>query len=191
MGAPRQSVAQGPPHEGWIVNLAGFLERILPSKGKYIARLFLRQAALYIENEALRASIDAKVKGQICDGKQDPAIVIAHSLGTVVAYRILADKAQKTRDVVQFITLGSPLSLRMFKNILPPRGTMPNPPLKKWLNGRHKDDFVTLGRAITEDSIGFTGVTDEVAILNDEDDKHSITHYLSSPSIAKVIHAAL
>jgi hypothetical protein len=190
-GVPVEAVQQGAPHEGWIISLAGILERILPTKGKYIARLFLKQAALYVENEGLRESIDAKVKTQIISGKQDPAIVIAHSLGTVVAYRLLANQMQSGRDVPLFLTLGSPLSVKMFKKILPPRGSLPTPPIKNWLNGRHREDFVTLGRAITEESIGFAGVTDEVDIVNDVDDKHSIKHYLASPDIARAVHAAL
>lgn len=190
-GIPVTAIEQGAPHEGWIISLAGILEKILPTKGKYIARLFLKQAALYIENEGLRDSIDAKVKTQILDGKSDPTIVIAHSLGTVVSYRILANKKQNTRNVPLFVTLGSPLGVAMFKKILPPAGEMPRPPLTTWLNGRHKDDFVTMGRAITADSVGFSDVGDETTIVNDVDDKHSIKHYLSSPSIAGVIHAAL
>lgn len=190
-GVPIEAVEQGVPHEGWVVALGGLLERILPTKGKYMARLFLRQASLYIENEGLRDKIDALVKSQICDNKDDPAVVVAHSLGTVVSYRILGHIAQGGRNVPLYVTLGSPLAVGMFRPLLPPRGTLPNPPLGKWLNGRHKEDFVTLGRAITKAAIGFDGVIDETDIVNDEDDKHSIRHYLMSPEIARAIYNAL
>jgi hypothetical protein len=46
-------VAQGVPHEGWIVNFASVLERILPDKGKLMAHLFLRQAVTYINDKVL------------------------------------------------------------------------------------------------------------------------------------------
>lgn len=188
---PLDAVEMGIPHEGWVVALGGLLERILPTKGKYMARLFLRQASFYIENEALREKIDALVKAQICDDKQDPAVVVAHSLGTVVGYRILSHHGQADRNVPLFVTLGSPLAARMFKSLLPPRGSLPNPPLGKWLNGRHREDFVTLGRAIDKAAIGFDGVIDDIAIVNDGDDKHSIRHYLMSPTIARAIYDAL
>jgi hypothetical protein len=191
MGVPADAVAQGVPHEGWIVSFASILERILPTKGKLIARLFLHQAVTYINDKVLAAQIDRKVASSIFDGKLDPVIVIAHSLGTVVSYRVLASASSARRDVPLFVTLGSPLSVRMFKSILPARGSMPTPPIGNWFNGRHKEDFVTLGRAITEQSIGFPGVKDSTKIADENPDRHSIVQYLSSPAVAKTIYEHL
>ena len=191
MGLPAEAVAQGVPHEGWIVNFASVLEQILPTKGKLMARLFLRQAVSYVNDKVLAAQIDTKVVSAIFDGKPDPVIVVAHSLGTVVSYRILASANSAQRDVPLFVTLGSPLSVRMFKSILPPRGSIPSPPIGRWFNARHKDDFVTLGRAINEQSIGFQGVQDSTEIVGNDPDRHSIAQYLSSPAVAKTIHEHL
>jgi hypothetical protein len=191
MGLPAEAVAQAIPHERWVVSFAAVLERILPTKGKPIGRLFLRQAIIYINDIALAAQIDRKVASSIFDGKPDPVIVVAHSLGTVVSYRVLASASSARRDVPLFVTLGSPLSLRMFKSILPPRGSMPDPPIRGWFNGRHRDDFVTLGHAITRRSIGFEGVQDSTEIVGDDPDRHSIVQYLSSPAIAKAIYERL
>jgi hypothetical protein len=55
-------------------------------------------------------------------------------------------------------------------------------------NARHKEDFVMLGRAIDEQSIGFQGVQDNAEIVGKDPDRHSITRYLSSPAVAKTIH---
>jgi hypothetical protein len=191
MGLPSEAVAQGVPHEGWIVNFASLLERILPSKGKVMAHLFLRQAAIYANDKVLAARIDKKVASSLFDGKPDPVIVVSHSLGTVVSYRVLASPSSASRQVSLFVTLGSPLSLRMFKSILPPRGSIPTPPIGRWFNGRNKEDFVTLGRAISTQSIGFPGVVDCAEIVGDDPDRHSIVQYLSSPAVAKVIHEYL
>ncbi|TKB71200.1 MAG: hypothetical protein E8D46_17690 [Nitrospira sp.] len=191
LGLPAEAVAQGAPHEGWIVGFASVLERVLPTKGKLMARLFLRQAVTYINDRALAAQIDRKVSSQIFGAKSDPVIVIAHSLGTVVSYRILASGAAAGRQVPLFVTLGSPLSVRMFKSILPARSSIPNPPIGRWFNGRHKEDFVTLGRAITQQSIGFPDVVDQTDIVNKDDDKHTIIHYLASPSVAREIYAQI
>jgi hypothetical protein len=191
MGLPAEAVAQGVPHEGWIVSFAAALERIIPSKGKLMARLFLRQAVTYINDKVLAAQIDIRVASAIFENKRDPVIVIAHSLGTVVSYRVLASENLTQRDVPLLVTLGSPLSVRMFKSILPARGSIPTPPIGHWLNARHKDDFVTLGRAINEESIGFQGVQDSTEIVGDDPDRHSIVQYLSSPAVAKTIHDLL
>ena len=191
MGLPSDAVDQGVPHVGWIVRFASVLENILPSKGKYMAGLFLHQAIVYINDKALAQKIDMKVSSALFQDKADPVIIIAHSLGTVVSYRILASATAGARQVPLFVTLGSPLSVRMFKSILPARGAIPNPPIGAWFNGRDKEDFVTLGRAITQLSIGFSGITDCSDIVGDDTDRHSILRYLSSPAVAKVIHERL
>ncbi len=191
LGLPAEAVEQGVPHVGWIVNFASVLERVLPIKGKLVARLFLRQAVTYINDKVLAAQIDRKVGAAIFDGKPDPVIVVAHSLGTVVSYRVLANARFERRDVPLYVTLGSPLSVRMFKSILPVRGSMPTPPIGSWFNCRHKDDFVTLGRGIIAQSIGFDGVEDSTEIADGDPDRHSIVQYLSSPAVAKIIHARL
>lgn len=191
MNLPPEAVEQGIPHEGWIIGFASALERILPTKGKLLARVFLRQAMTYINDKVLAAQIERKVGAAIFDGKRDPVIVIAHSLGTVVSYRILAGTSAAQRDVPLFVTLGSPLSVRMFKSILPARGSIPRPPIGTWFNARHQDDFVTLGRAIQAQSIGFEGVLDCTAIDGADPDRHSIVQYLSSPAVAKKIHDCL
>jgi len=191
MGLPAEAVAQGIPHEGWIVSFASVLERVLPTKGKLIARLFLSQAVTYINDKVLAAKIHEKVASAIFDGRADPIVIVAHSLGTVVSYRVLADERFRLRDVPLFVTLGSPLSVRMFKPILPARGSIPEPPIGSWFNCRHKDDFVTLGRAINEQSIGFPGVLDSTEVVGDDPDRHSIAQYLSSPAVARRIHDCL
>lgn len=39
-GIPPEAVAQGVPHEGWVIAFAKVLERLLPTKGKYVASCF-------------------------------------------------------------------------------------------------------------------------------------------------------
>ena len=190
-GLPREAVEQGVPHEGWVIAFAQILERVLPTKGKYIAKLFLKQASTYIGDPALAAKIDGMVTDQVFTNLPDPTIVIAHSLGSVVSYRLLANKGFTSRDFPLYVTVGSPLSVEMFRPILPKRGLMPTPPIAHWINGRNKEDFVTLGRAITKKSIGYDGVDDITDIIDNKDDRHDITAYLSSPKIAKAIYDAI
>lgn len=188
---PLEAVEQGIPHEGWVIAFADLLEKILPDKGLNIAELFLRQAAVYVSDKVLATKIDNKVRSDIFGERPDPTVVVAHSLGTVVTYRLLASAEQQARNVPLFVTLGSPLSVNIMKPILPAKGAMPKPPIGQWVNGRRKDDFVTLGKPIVKASIGFDGVIDEIHIDNDESDKHSIAHYLGSPSISARVYNAL
>ncbi|MER9971339.1 hypothetical protein [Mesorhizobium sp. M0060] len=190
-GIPLEAVAQGVPHEGWVIAFARVLERLLPTKGKYVARLFLRQAAIYIGDPVLAAKIERIVTKQVFTGKQDPSIVIGHSLGSVVSYRMLAGQALAGRSLPLFVTVGSPLSVDMFRPILPKRGRLPSPPVARWVNGRNKEDFVTMGKAITKKSIGFEGVEDVTDIIDNEDDRHDISAYLRSPKISRAIFDAV
>ena len=191
LGVEPEVVAQGIPFQGAIVKFASVLERALPTKGKILSRVLLAQAIRYINDEALAAAVDRDVRRQIFDGKGDPVIVVSHSLGTVVSYRLLAADSQAQRKVPLFVTLGSPLSVRMFRSILPARGSLPTPPIGEWLNARNAEDFVTLGRPIDADSIGFGGVIDHPDVQSDALNVHNIRDYLRDPVVAKKIYGAL
>lgn len=191
LGIEPEVVAQGIPFQGAIVKFASVLERALPTKGKIISRVLLAQAIRYINDEALAAAVDRDVRKQVFDGKPDPVIVIAHSLGTVVSYRLLAGAQQAQRNVPLFVTLGSPLSVRMFRSVLPPRGAMPSPPIGSWLNGRNSEDFVTLGRRIDTESIGFDGVIDHPDVRSSLLNVHDVREYLRDPVVARAIYDAL
>jgi hypothetical protein len=190
-GLPQEAVAQGVPHEAWVIAFAKALESVLPTKGKYIAKLFLRQAAIYISDPVLAEKIADTVSKQVFNDKSDPMVVVSHSLGSVVGYRLLASDQFAERNVPLFITVGSPLSVDMFKPILPKRGSFPKPPIVRWLNGRNQHDFVTLGKSITKKSIGFDGIEDEVDVVDNPSDRHDIRAYLRSEKIARAIHRAL
>jgi pimeloyl-ACP methyl ester carboxylesterase len=56
--------------------------------------------------------VDAKVRPALEAG---PCIVVAHSLGTVVAFKLLR---AHTQDVPLFVTLGSPLGLTSVQSAL-------------------------------------------------------------------------
>ncbi|MCV9946610.1 hypothetical protein [Rhizobium sp. BT-175] len=190
-GIPQEAIAQGVPHEGWVIAFATALERVLPTKGRYVSKLLLRQAAVYIGDPVLAAKIDDTVFKQVFKGKPDPMVVVGHSLGSVVGYRLLASDPFAERNVPLLATLGSPLSVDMFKPILPKLGSFPRPPITRWINGRNLHDFVTLGKSITKKSIGFDGVEDEIQILDNPDDRHDIRSYLRSAKIARAVHDAV
>ena len=174
-----------------MIALATGLERILPTKGKYIAHLFLKQAAVYLDNKAVTLKIDSLVRSQIFPpGAVQQSIIIAHSLGTVIAYRLLLNGPPSDLEVPLFVTLGSPLGVEIVKKRLSPRTTFPKPPIARWINAVCKDDFVTLNRQLDSSRVGYPGVELE-SVVNDEDDKHAIVPYLRCQPVASAIWAAL
>jgi hypothetical protein len=190
MGVDINAVEAGLPYEGWFIALGGALERALPSKGKYLVRIFLRQAAVYIERKGVQNQIKNIIR-PLLFGDERQAVVVAHSLGTVISYELLTEDQSATCGVPLFCTLGSPLAVAIVANYVGKRHQFPKPPIQRWVNGLHRNDFVTLGRRLNSLNIGFEGIENDEMIVNDGEDKHDIRAYLSSPSIAAAIHSAL
>ncbi len=186
------AIEQGAPHEAWVIGIASVLESLLPDKGKYIAARFLRQAAVYIERKGVQNAIKALVRKQVFQGDPDePAVVIAHSLGTVVSYELLTQEPAAINSVRLFCTLGSPLAVRIICNYIGKRSEFPRPPIVNWFNAHQRNDFVTMGRGLSKGVLGFDGIDDFGNVVNDEDDKHCVLAYLRDQTVARRIHNVL
>lgn len=189
-GVEIRALQAGVPHVSWVIGLSRALEGILPSKGKYLARLFLRQAAIYLDRAGVQSRIKNIVRPHLFNGA-GPSVIVAHSLGTVISYELLTEKATAPNSVPLFCTLGSPLAVSIVADHVGKRSQFPNPPIQRWLNGYHANDFVTLGRSLEAAVLGFGGIENENSIVNDGEDKHDILAYLGTPGIAAAIHGAL
>ena len=184
------TIEAGVPHEKWVIVFSRALENVLPARGKYIARRFLRQAAVYIERAGVQRRIKDIVRASMFSD-DNAMVVVAHSLGTVIGYELLVESNHPGQPTPLFCTLGSPLAVRIVSNYLGKRARFPRPPVGRWINGLHLQDFVTLGRELGRSSMGFDGIENDTTVVNDQDDKHDIRAYLSTPSIAKAVHSAL
>lgn len=175
---------------GVIVRIARAIASALPGNGKYLARLFLKQAAVYIDREGLRAQIHHTVSEQVFAKRPAPTVVIGHSLGTVVGFNVLCgqDFGNQNLRVPLFITLGSPLGIDMMDKVVPPFGTFPTPPIEAWFNGFRKDDFVPLDTSLKKQTIGFDGIENHRTKMIDGVDPHSIEGYLRDKAVATKLH---
>jgi len=188
-GIDVSAVEAGLPHEAWLIATSRALENILPTRGKYLARVFLRQAAIYIERKGVQNRIKKIVRDRMFED-DSPIVVVAHSLGTVIAYELLKEQAASRTEVPLFCTLGSPLAVRIVANYVGRGLNFPMPPIRKWINGAQRDDFVTLGRILQKATIGFDGI-ENIDTNSGNPDKHDIVAYLGDQSISRAIHAAL
>lgn len=119
-----------------------------------------------------------------------PTVVVAHSLGTVVAYNLLRRDGQAQRwQVPLFVTLGSPLAVKAIRAALAP---IDHPACAAaWFNAMDERDVVAL-YPLTSDRFDV-----EPAILNKTDvqnhtaNRHGISGYLDDAEVARRIHAAL
>ena len=81
----------------------GGLEGLAKLIGQATLDRMLDQAGRYFAEPEIRAAVQKRVSAQITD---DTEVVLAHSLGTVVAYEVLAAMDE---PVVHLVTMGSPL----------------------------------------------------------------------------------
>jgi hypothetical protein len=128
-------------------------------------------------DERIRARVGAVLTGE-------PSVVVAHSLGSVVALELLAEH---TGSVPLLVTIGSPLAVR---TVVLPR-LRPHPPrtpdcVGQWLNFWDRDDVIA-ARPILENVVS----ANEAGVLPrsrrvDSDGLwvHTATKYLSQSDVA-------
>ena len=147
----------------------------------------LAQVARYLSRSALLdAQIRARVQESVGEG---PAIVVAHSLGTIVALETLHEYAS---SVPLFVTLGSPLGMR---TVVWPR-LFPQPPstpagVGRWLNFWDRDDIIVARRQLDVRANAQGVVPMSERIDSDGVWIHTATKYLAQPGVAGPIAEAL
>jgi hypothetical protein len=164
------------------------LEKISPVHGTWVMKI-LKQAYVYVKNSGAAESVDAIVGPAL--EKPGPMVIVAHSLGTVVTFKLLRQLATKgtALDVPLFVTVGSPLSLMAIQTAIGPAFARPAG-VKTWLNALDPDDFITLGKPLDEINFG-TGITNIVDIENDHEDAHFIGGYLGDKRVASAVAKAV
>lgn len=115
----------------------------------------LAQVSRYLargESDASGVTLDARIRRRLHEALGDePAVVVAHSLGTVVALEALHGHPER---VPLLVTLGSPLSMR---TVVRPR-LLPQPPstpgtVERWLNFWDKDDIIAVRPHLERDIV--------------------------------------
>jgi pimeloyl-ACP methyl ester carboxylesterase len=111
-----------------------------------------------------------------------PVILVAHSLGAVVAYDYLSSRPDSA-VVQRFVTLGSPLGAPGLRNLLiggDSTDVLAKPAgVKEWVNVRHADDNLAVPVPVARDT-----VVDRPA---DEPDPHELVGYLRGKLVAREI----
>lgn len=147
----------------------------------------LKQVTGYLREPEVRKAAREAVVEAVCE---DTRIIIAHSLGTVVAYEALHANVGNPRwsNVRTFITLGSPLGIQnlIFDALVPPpsggRGHWP-PGVTSWTNISDDGDIVALAKQLAplfgDDLI-------DVAVHNGAT-AHDVSSYLTAHETGQAI----
>ena len=142
----------------------------------------LRDVFVYTTSPPVRTAVNKIVLDQIDDR---PMVVVAHSLGTVVAYDILRDATAP--QVPLLVTVGSPLGIPAIRREM---GRVLHPlTVDRWLNGFDTRDVVAL-YPLDADSFDVTPPIENLADLrNQTGNRHGIAGYLDKPGIAGPVAA--
>jgi hypothetical protein len=181
------AVDQGFPMSRRINALVSLIERISPFRGDLVVRL-LDQAHAYLNKPRATLAVDALVRPYIEAG---PMVLVTHSLGTVVSFKLLRQLAAvgNPAQVPLYVTLGSPLTLSTVQRSLGPSFATPAG-INRWINSRDPDDFISLNRGLGAPLFS-TSIENISDFENPGSDAHAIPGYLSHPPVAKAIARAL
>ncbi|MEU3570968.1 hypothetical protein AB0E96_21475 [Kitasatospora sp. NPDC036755] len=149
----------------------------------------LKQLTRYLEDERIREAAQARVAARI---GPETRVVVAHSLGSVVAYETLCQEDHPDRDVRMLVTLGSPLGMgalvldRLRPRPVDRKARWPKA-LRSWTNIADATDIVA---AVRELRPAFGPRVTDVPV-NNGSHMHDATHYLTAVETGRAVTAGL
>lgn len=148
---------------------------------------FAKEVHQYLNFPACRKAVRDAVTAEICT--YSPNIIIAHSLGSVVAYEALSGYPGKDISVDLLLTIGSPLAMPgvIFERLEPVpkdgRGQCP-PNVNRWVNIADPGDFIAIPRWL---HLRFDGVGGDLEAPIGTFDFHRVSGYLACSATAGLL----
>lgn len=170
-----------------LVGLLRVIEKISPAKGSLLLRV-IRQGHTYLSSPGAAKAVDDIVQPLL---QRSPQVLITHSLGTVIAFKLLREMEAKGTEVriPLLITMGSPLGLDAFKAKL---GAPRRKPafVKKWINFYDPSDFVALGKPLNEGNFAIN-IDNDGTVDNKTFNAHGIIGYLPHKGVINALNDVL
>jgi hypothetical protein len=169
----------------WVHSIANFLDKHFLDVSEFTIEKFLTDVYLYVNSSKVSKAINKIVEDMLTD---EPTIVISHSLGTVVAYKVVMDNLAKL-NIQQFITVGSPLGISAISSKL---GIPENPAGDDgWYNAYDERDIVALNPLDDRYFPADPEIDNYNGVKNKTDNRHGIIGYLNDRKVAAKIAKAL
>jgi hypothetical protein len=122
----------------------------------------------------------------------EPVIVVSHSLGTIVAYDVLAS-FKGSREIPLWVTLGSPLGIGNVQKRLNGGESKPPVPVPAgvaaWHNYADPHDVVALEQTLS-DEFSPLGFVKDATVENEAFLNHDLTGYLHVDAVRTVIRTS-
>jgi hypothetical protein len=181
----KEAIERGPQNWRFVLAMLRALDQT--PLGARVIDDITRDVWVYLTFGGVRSKIDAVVNKAISN---EPSIVIAHSLGTIVAYNILSKRSADAPEIPLFLTLGSPLGIRAITAQL--HSPLANPPgVRRWVNARDPRDVVALHPLDSAHFDILPRIEDFSNVDNFTDNRHSIEGYLADQFVSRCINDAL
>jgi hypothetical protein len=193
--AGEEVVHRGPLNWEWTQSILKAVDRYVPHGSGASIALFTHDVYKYLKNPAIRQEIDDGVSAAITPDVE--TVVVAHSLGTVVAYNLLRQRGVRLGwKVPLFVTVGSPLAITLIRDSLrrfaPPIQCPQCAP--RWFNAMDQRDVVALYPLVPTqfplDPVN-PAIENKRDVRNNTTNRHGIGGYLNDKEVAKRIYDAL
>jgi hypothetical protein len=135
----------------------------------------------------------APVRQSLLNGPA-PGVIVAHSLGTIILYDVLSERAFSGFNVALLVTVGCPLGIGNVQDRLRDRAGRPNPvpgAVKAWANFADRWDPVALDRTLRDEFSPPTNFAKDESVNNPAGNNHDLTGYLSIGVVRSSIVAAV
>ncbi len=175
----------------WVQTGLAILDRLVPGASAASVAYTAGDVAQYLKNERVHTEIDAVVAAAFDECTlADRVVVVAHSLGSVIGYKLLAHGGLlPDRSIAAFVTLGSPLGVTAIRNAVSP---LVHPgAVDSWLNAYDPRDVVALYPLDHRHFAVSPPILDHGAVDNRSPNHHRVEGYLEDPVVALTIHEAL
>lgn len=184
---PAQVKERGPLNWPWVRAILKVIDRKVPFGSSTAIALFTRDVFAYLTRSGISTEIDSGVQAAI--QPNEPTVVVAHSLGSVVAYNILRREGEQRQwKIPLFVTVGSPLGVTRIRQGLAP--TKYPACAGEWFNAMDDGDVVALF-PLKKPHFSVTPITNKTDVVNHTENQHGIAGYLDDPVVAKKIYDAV
>ncbi|WP_086661564.1 hypothetical protein [Lentzea kentuckyensis] len=181
-----ESVPQG-PRTARARQAADWMTKKFGATARPFVIAFCREVHTYLSkpdsprrSAARRAVADAIARTR-------PTVIVAHSLGSVVAYETLW--AHQDHDVELLVTVGSPLAMpSVIKPRLDPATGGAPPRVRRWVNVADVGDIVAIPRGGLKGH--FAGVEEDLDVVIGEWEFHRMNAYLGNADVAALLTKA-
>jgi hypothetical protein len=178
---PTGSQEKGPQNWGWVQAIVRVLDTHVTPVSGFTIETFMKDVFLYLTRPAVAKAINKTVENML---KDEPTIVIGHSLGSVVAYNVLRKNKSRLK-LRKFITVGSPLGITAISSKL---GVLENPATSVgWYNAYDERDIVALNPLDSSYFPTDPSVMNNNGVKNHTSNRHGIVGYLNDAGVAGVV----